>query len=115
MNFLVVTVSGAVDGFDNGGLDGIDFDFFAELGDVLVERTTVGEVVHAPGVIVELIAGDDLEAVLREDGLPLGEVGGDFDCVLMEDDSATRMVSRQSGECKNFVRTGWVDLIPNIF
>ena len=64
----------------------------------------------------EEVAEDLFEGIgIDEDGLPLGEVGGDFDCVLMEDDSATRMVSRQSGECKNFVRTGWVDLIPNIF
>lgn len=80
MNFLVVTVSGAVDGFDNGGLDGIDFDFFAELGDVLVERTTVGEVVHAPGVIVELIAGDDLGGAVVEElqDFEVAQGEGDF-------------------------------------
>ena len=56
-----------MDGFDDVGVGGGGFDFFAELGDVLVEGAAVGEVVHAPGVVVEFVAGDDLGGAVVEE------------------------------------------------
>lgn len=76
----LVTVAYTVDGLDEGGICGVGFDFFAELGDVLVEGAAVGHVVVAPGVVVDVVAGEDLVGVVVEEleDFEVAQGEGDF-------------------------------------
>ena len=72
-----------MDGFDDFGVGGIGFYLFAELGDVLVEGAAVRKVIHAPGVIVELVAGDHLGGTVVEELQDFEVAQGELDFVVV--------------------------------
>lgn len=79
----VITISDTVDGADNGGGSGIGFNFFAQLGDVLIEGAAVGGVVHAPTDIEEGVAVDDFSLLLvqKQKDMEIAWADLDFLCV----------------------------------
>ena len=53
---LIVTITDSLDGFDDLRGFGIKFDFFAQLRNVLVESSAVGDMVEAPGLVKKFIS-----------------------------------------------------------
>lgn len=51
---------------NQSGLLGVKLDLLAQLGDVLVKGSAVGEVVHAPTFVEDGVAVEDLSYVIVE-------------------------------------------------